>query len=139
MVRRSLIAAVSAVLALAPAGPAAAQIAPGELVVTVVDAATKAPLENAEVFLVGPVQTSALTPKAGLLRFEEAPAGLYRIKVQLRGYQAVTLNDVEVTDGRRSTVRVALVATLTEIVMVQARSTASASSQDVNENSAVRR
>src|ERR1700736_3311966 len=138
MVRRFLIAAVSAVLALAPANPAAAQIPRGELVVTVVDAATKAPLENAEVFLVGPVQTSALTPKAGLLRFEEAPAGLYRVKVQLRGYQSATLTDVEVPDGRRVTVRVSLVATvLSEIGHVQARSSASASSQDVNENSAV--
>jgi hypothetical protein len=139
MLRRLLVVAVSVVLALAPRGPAGAQIAPGELVVTVVDAATKAPLENAEVFLVGPVQTSALTPKAGLLRFEEAPAGLYRVKVQLRGYQTATLNDVEVPDGRRITVRVALVATLNEIGHVQARSSASASSQDVNESSAVRR
>ncbi len=107
--------------------------------ITVVDAATKAPLENAEVFLVGPVQTSALTPKAGLLRFAEAPAGLYRIKVQLRGFQSATLNDVEVTDGRRVTVRVALVSALQEIGHVQARSSAAASSQDVNENSPVRR
>lgn len=119
--------------------PALAQIAPGELVITVVDASTKLPLENAEVFLTGPVQTSALTPKVGLLRFEEAPAGLYRVKVQLRGYQTVTLTDVEVPDGRRITVKVTLVPTLTEIGHVQARSTASASSQDVNENSAVRR
>ena len=140
MLRRLLIAAVSvAYLALVLAGPAGAQVAPGELVMTVVDAATKAPLENAEVFLTGPVQTSALTPKAGLLRFEEAPAGLYRVKVQLRGYQTATLTDVEVPDGRRITVRVALVATLNEIGHVQARSSASASSQDVNENSAVRR
>jgi hypothetical protein len=138
--RRFIPMAISAVLAmLAPALPAAAQIAPGELVITVVDAATKAPLENAEVFLVGPVQTSALTPKVGLLRFEEAPAGLYRVKVQLRGYQTATLNDVEVPDGRRIIVRVELVATLAQIGHVQARSSASASSQDVNENSAVRR
>lgn len=125
--------------AFARAEPAAAQIAPGELVITVVDAATKAPLENAEVFLVGPVQTSALTPKAGLLRFEEAPSGLYRIKVQLRGYQSATLNDVEVPDGRRITVTVTLSRTLNEIGHVQARSTASVSNQDVNENSPVRR
>ena len=141
MLRRFMMAAVSAVLltSLGPL-PAAAQIAPGELVITVVDAATKAPLENAEVFLVGPVQTSALTPKAGLLRFEEAPAGLYRVKVQLRGYQAATLTDVEVPDGRRITVRVSLVAAgLSEIGHVQARSSASVSSQDVNENSVVRR
>jgi hypothetical protein len=140
MLRRLLMVAVPVVvLAFARAMPASAQIAPGELVVTVIDAATKAPLENAEVFLVGPVQTSALTPKAGLLRFEEAPAGLYRVKVQLRGYQTATLNDVEVPDGRRITVRVSLVATLSQIGSVQARSSASASSQDVNENSAVRR
>ena len=111
MLRCFLAAAVSAVLLTAMPLLAAAQIAPGELVITVVDAATKAPLENAEVFLVGPVQTTALTPKAGLLRFEEAPAGLYRIKVQLRGYQPATLTDVEVPDGRRVTVRVSLVAT----------------------------
>jgi hypothetical protein len=139
MPRRFVMALVSLVLALASALPARAQIAPGELLVTVVDAATQAPLENAEVFLVGPVQTSALTPKAGLLRFEEAPAGLYRVKVQLRGYQTATLTDVEVPDGRRITVRIALVRTLNEIGSVQARSSASASSQDVNESSAVRR
>jgi Carboxypeptidase regulatory-like domain len=124
---------------LAAVRPAAAQIAPGELVIIVVDAATKAPLENAEVFLIGPVQTSALTPKVGLLRFEEAPAGLYRVKVQLRGYQSATLNDVEVVDGRRVTVRVALVAAIQEIGRVQAHSSAAASSLDVNENSPVRR
>ena len=140
MLRRLTIAVVSAVLLASGTLPAGAQIAPGELVITVVDAATKAPLENAEVFLVGPVQTSALTPKAGLLRFEEAPAGLYRVRVQRRGYQAATLADVEVPDGRRVTVRVSLVATvLSEIGHVQARSSASASSQDVNENSVVRR
>jgi Carboxypeptidase regulatory-like domain/TonB-dependent Receptor Plug Domain len=140
MLRRIvLISLVLAAAVLAPAGPAAAQIAPGELVITVVDAATKAPLENAEVFLVGPVQTSALTPKAGLLRFEEAPAGIYRVKVQLRGYQTATLNEIDVGDGRRVTVSVALVKSLQQIGAVQARSSASASTQDVNENSPVRR
>jgi len=134
-----LIALVVLAAAFGPARPAVAQIAPGELVITVVDAATKAPLENAEVFLVGPVQTSALTPKAGLLRFEEAPAGLYRVRVQLRGFQTATLNEVEVPDGRRVTVTVTLSRTLSEIGHVQARSTASASAQDVNENSPVRR
>jgi hypothetical protein len=124
---------------LASALPAAAQIAPGELVITVTDADTKAPLENAEVFLIGPVQTSALTPKAGLLRFEEAPAGIYRIKVQLRGYQTATLNEIDVGDGRRVTVKVVLVPALAKIGGVQARSSASASAQDVNENSPVRR
>src|ERR1700716_701373 len=94
----TLAVSLAAFTALAAPRPAAAQTAPGELVITVVDAATKAPLENAEVFLIGPVQTSALTPRAGLLRFEEAPAGLYRVKVQLRGYQSATLTDVEVAD-----------------------------------------
>ncbi len=108
-----MVAVPVALVLISRAVPAGAQIAPGELVITVVDATTKAPLENAEVFLVGPVQTSALTPKAGLLRFEEAPAGLYRVKVQLRGYQTATLSDVEVPDGRRIVVRVSLVATLT--------------------------
>src|SRR3984885_8636195 len=121
------------------ARPAAAQIAPGELVITVVDAATKAPLENAEVFLIGPVQTSALTPKAGLLRFEEAPAGIYRIKVQLRGYQTAVLNEIDVPDGRRIAVTVMLSRTLNEIGHVQARSSASTTNQDVNESSPVRR
>jgi hypothetical protein len=139
MLLRRLPVALALFAALLWACPAAAQIAPGELVITVVDAGTKAPLENAEVFLTGPVQTSALTPKIGLLRFEEAPPGLYRVKVQLRGYKSVTLTDVEVVDGRRVTVRVALVVALQEIGRVQAHSTASASSQDVNENSPVRR
>src|SRR3979411_2957503 len=97
----TLAVSLAAVAAVAVPRPAAAQIAPGELVITVVDGATKTPLENAEVFLIGPVQTSALTPKAGLLRFEEAPAGIYRIKVQLRGYQTATLNEIDVPDGRR--------------------------------------
>jgi hypothetical protein len=139
MQRIVLVACLVLVFAFGSGRPAAAQSAPGELVITVVDAATKAPVENAEVFLVGPVQTSALTPKAGLLRFEEAPAGLYRIKVQLRGFQTATLSDVEVPDGRRVTVTVTLSRTLGEIGHVQARSSASASAQDVNENSPVRR
>ncbi|HEY0393238.1 MAG TPA: carboxypeptidase regulatory-like domain-containing protein [Candidatus Elarobacter sp.] len=122
-----------------PARPASAQIAPGELVITVTDETTKAPLENAEVFLIGPVQTSALTPKAGLLRFEEAPAGIYRIKVQLRGYQTATLNEIDVGDGRRVKVSVLLVPSLAQIGHVQARSSATASAQDVNEGSPVRR
>ncbi|HTD35408.1 MAG TPA: TonB-dependent receptor [Candidatus Elarobacter sp.] len=138
--RTVLIALVLLAAAFAAAGPAVAQIAPGELVITVVDGATKAPVENAEVFLVGPVQTSALTPKAGLLRFEEAPSGIYRIKVQRRGYETATLNEVEVVDGRRVTVTVTLFASgLREIGHVQARSGATASTQDVNENSPVRR
>jgi hypothetical protein len=140
MLLRILLVGLAVTLAaLGAARPAAAQIAPGELVITVMDAATKAPLENAEVFLIGPVQTSALTPKAGLLRFEEAPAGIYRIKVQLRGYQTATLNEIDVPDGRRISVTVTLTRTLSEIGHVQARSSASTSNQDVNESSPVRR
>lgn len=138
--RTLLLVVVLFAAAFATAAPARAQIAPGELVITVVDGATKAPVENAEVFLIGPVQTSVLTPKAGLLRFEEAPAGIYRIKVQRRGYETATLNEVEVVDGRRVMVTVTLVVSgLREIGHVQARSGASATTQDINENSPVRR
>jgi hypothetical protein len=137
--RIMLVTLAVSLAAFAAARPAAAQIAPGELVITVIDGATKAPLENAEVFLIGPVQTSALTPKAGLLRFEEAPAGIYRIKVQLRGYQTATLNEIDVPDGRRISVTVTLTRTLSEIGHVQARSTASTTNQDVNDSSPVRR
>jgi Carboxypeptidase regulatory-like domain/TonB-dependent Receptor Plug Domain len=140
MLHRILLVVLAGMLAAAAlARPAEAQIAPGELVITVLDAATKAPLENAEVFLIGPVQTSALTPKAGLLRFEEAPAGIYRVKVQLRGFQTATLNEIDVPDGRRVSVTVTLSRTISEIGHVQARSSASASNQDVNESSPVRR
>jgi hypothetical protein len=129
---------VAALVLFAAAGPAFAQVGPGELVVTVIDADTKTALENAELFLIGPVQTSALTNKTGILRFEEVPPGLYRARIQLRGYQTSNVNDFEVNDGRRVTLTVALVPNQV-IGRIVAHSSTTANSTDINENSALRR
>ena len=115
-----------------------AQSAPAELEVRVVDPAHR-PVRDARVYVTGDQPASALTPADGVIRFSDVDPGLYRIRVTKNGYDTATLDEVEALAGRRKIVDVVLAATLTKIGEVRARSSASASSVDVDEGNPLRR
>ena len=134
-----------------PAG-VRAQTAPSELEVRVVDASGAA-VADARVFVSGPVITSVLTPRDGVVRFNDADSGVYGVRVERAGYEGVNVANVEVLPGRRRIVTVTLTTArphaaaspapgtdgLTVIGRVSAHSSASTSSVDVDEGSPLRR
>src|SRR5665213_1930422 len=78
------------------------QVAPGEIVITVTDAVTKAPIDNAEVFLLGGnTPTSSLTDEKGQLTFPQMAVGTYSITIECDGYRRADVADVEVLEGQR--------------------------------------
>jgi hypothetical protein len=121
--------------------PASAQSDTGEIDIIVQDAATKAPVPLARVLLDGPVITSEFTGDNGRVRFEEVPDGIYRARVFARGFQEVTSDAFEVTNGRLITVTVALAVSsnLRTIAAVVSKSTATVSTTAIDQNSAQRR
>jgi Carboxypeptidase regulatory-like domain len=157
--RRSFIATLVALLfcafALVPSA-ARAQTAPSEIEVRVTDAAGK-PLADARVFISGALTASALTPRDGTIRFTDVEPGLYRLRIVLRGYAGVDVDDVEALAGRRKIVEITLerVAAkkpaapnataspspeaLQEIGRVRARPPVAISSVDVDEGNPIRR
>ncbi len=127
---------------LAGAAPVLAQTDTGEIDIVVQDAASKAPVVLARVLLDGPVITSEFTGDNGRVRFTEVPDGVYRARVFARGFQAVTSENFEVTNGRMVTVTVALAQStgnLKTIASVVAKSTANVSTTTIDENSTQRR
>ena len=144
MTRRLLAVFLLFAIALfAGAVPALAQSDTGEIDIDVQDAASKAPVVLARVLLDGPVITSEFTGENGKVRFTEVPDGIYRARVFSRGFQAVTSEDFEVTNGRVVTVTVALAQSKTNnlrtIASVVAKSTATVSTNTIDSNSAQRK
>ncbi len=122
--------------------PASAQTDTGAIVLTVTDAKTGKPLADARAVLVGPQVASSLTGTSGVIRYTDAPSGIYRIRVLKRGYNAAASPEFEVLSGRS----VALDVKLSEssngpaiIGTVVARSTVSVSSHDISDDSPIRR
>ena len=110
MLRRSLAAACAFLIAFVTwaGAPALAQSDSGEIVIVVVDAQTKQPIDLARVLLDGPVITSEITTKSGKVDFTDVPDGIYRARIVKRGYQSLTSDSFEVLDGRLVTVSFAL-------------------------------
>ncbi len=125
------------------AAPALAQSDTGEIDIVVQDAGSKAPVVLARVLLDGPVITSEYTGDNGKVHFTEVPDGIYRARVFARGFNAVTSENFEVTNGRVVTVTVALAqakgGNLRTIASVVAKSTASVSTTTIDQNSAQRK
>ncbi len=96
-----------AVLWFAPPG-ASAQSAAGEIDLTVVDAATDEPLGNVRTFLLGAQSANALTTASGAISFTDVPAGIYRVRVQLRGYDGASTREFDVLPDRAVHVRIRL-------------------------------
>ncbi len=143
MIRRSLL--VLAVLAmLFGVAPALAQSDTGEIDIVVINAATKAPVPLARVILDGPVISSEFSGENGKVRFTEVPDGIYRARVGARGFQMITSENFEVTNGRVVTVTVTLAANaspsnLKTIASVTSHSSAVVSSTTIDQNSAQRK
>jgi hypothetical protein len=103
-VRRAL--AVTLCLGLA-AAPLAAQGA-GTVVGRVVDAATRAPLDEAEVILPG-LQRKAITDSAGVFRIREVPPGWVRLTVLRFGYRPAARESLLVRSGETAELELSLV------------------------------
>ena len=138
---------VAAVLAAAfaafvlPLAASAQQSEDGEIRIVVTDQASKAPLELARVVLDGPVVTSELTDKKGMVIFTDVPDGIYRARIVHRDYQTITSSSFEVINGSYVTVNVSLALStqLKVIGTVVAQSTATVSTNSFGPDSAVRR
>jgi len=113
----------------------------GEIVVEVIDAATKTPVSFARVLLDGPVITNELSDPGGKVTFTDVPTGIYRARVGKNGYVQVTSSDFEVLDGKSVTVSVALAksANVKTIGTVIVRSTATIGTSTIGQSSAVRK
>ncbi len=140
---RRIIAFLLTLTLIASLTPAArAQSDTGEIWITVQDAGTKAPVILARVLLDGPVVTSEFTGNDGKVHFIDVPDGIYRARVFSRGFQAVTSQNFEVTNGRSVTVAVELAqsqAPLRTIASVVSKSTATVSTTAISANSAQRK
>jgi hypothetical protein len=142
--------------------PASAQASTGEIDIFVVDAASQAPLGNVRCVLLGPQTASTLTTASGLIKYTDVPIGIYRVRVQLRGYDGASSREFDVLPDRAVQVRLELSKVtpgqngsggasgsagsstttpdgLRIIGTVSARTKVSITSTDINENSAIRR
>jgi len=134
---------VALALALPLGGAVAlAQSDTGEIVISVIDAASGKPIADARTILIGPQTASSLTTAAGKIDYTDVPTGIYRVRVMRSGYQAGVSREFDVLNGRAVTVQVSLSSAtggLRVIGHVTARSTVSVSASDIGENSPVRR
>lgn len=134
------LAAVSASVGFVCA-PAAAQDQNGQIVITVTDAASKAPLAYARVLLEGPVMASELTTSNGKVIFTDSPPGVYSARIIKSGYAPITTASFEVVSGQVVSVAVTLAVqsgpkTLGTIVVT---SQASISSTNISQDSPIRK
>jgi hypothetical protein len=96
------------VFVLASGARAFAQSSSGEIDLTVVDAADDKPLGNVRTFLLGAQTANALTTASGAITFTDVPVGIYRVRVQLRGYDGAGTREFDVLPDRAVHVRVRL-------------------------------
>lgn len=119
-----------------------AQADSGQIVITVTDSsATKAPITLARVLLQGPVMTSEYSGANGAVKFTDVPDGIYQARVFKRGYQSVTSNQFEVSNGHLVSVAIVLAALsdLKEIGSVTVKSSATITTSSVSDSSAQRK
>ena len=120
-----------------------AQSDTGEIDIAVTQSNNKTPVVLARVLLDGPVIASEFTGDNGKVRFTDVPDGIYRARVFARGFQAVTSENFEVTNGKVVTVTVALALSssgpLKTIASEVVKSTATISTTSIDQNSAQRK
>jgi len=123
--------------------PARAATDAGEITVTVVDAVTGSPIADARTILLGPQTASSLTTRAGIIKYTDVPSGIYRVRVVHSGYVTGASSDFDVLPNRAVSVRVTLALAspsgLKTIGSIVARSNVTIASNDLAENSPVRR
>jgi hypothetical protein len=108
----------------------------GFIVVTVKDAATEKPIDNAQVFLLGgDTPLSSLTNAKGLLVFPNLQPGIYHVVVKAQGYRDSDTVEADVGEAQRVNVSVTLALAMRTIASVVARSSSSVTTEDINANS----
>jgi hypothetical protein len=85
-----------------------AQSSTGEIDLHVVDAADDKPLGNVRTFLLGAQTANAQTTASGIIKFTDVPVGIYRIRVQLRGYNGASTREFDVLPDRAVNVNIRL-------------------------------
>ncbi|MGD0474385.1 MAG: TonB-dependent receptor [Candidatus Velthaea sp.] len=68
-----------------PAGAQSSE-STGIIAITVIDATTRKPLQDARITLFGATQASALTNRSGIVKYTDVPSGLYRVRVVKGGF-----------------------------------------------------
>jgi hypothetical protein len=148
-----------AVLSTTSAAPAQSSV--GEIDLKISDASTDKPLGNVRTFLLGAQTASTLTTASGSIKFTDVPVGIYRIRVQLRGYDGASTREFDVLPDRSVHVSIRLTkrsdvaggtagsapgtadspggSNLKTIAVVSARAKIDITTTDINADSAVRR
>ncbi|MDP9018320.1 MAG: TonB-dependent receptor, partial [Candidatus Eremiobacteraeota bacterium] len=143
MIQRFLSALLALTLLLGSLPLAArAQADSGQIVLTVTDSSSAhTPVTLARVLLDGPVMTSEYSGSNGAVKFTDVPDGIYRARVFKNGYQAVTSEQFEVSNGRAVSVAVVLakVEQLKEIGSITVKSSATVTTSSVGDASAQRK
>lgn len=125
-----------------------AQSDTGEITITVVDTSTGKAIDDARVFLVGPVMASALTQRTGIVKYTDVPTGIYRVRVFRRGYDGARSREFEVLGGKDVTVKFALsvsqnapseTGNLRVIGSVTVKSNVQINTNDISDESPIRR
>ncbi|MDE2572387.1 MAG: TonB-dependent receptor [bacterium] len=112
--------------------PARAEGSSSEVVVNVSDAKSAKPLPGARVVLFGAVMAKALTDASGNARYEDVPAGVYRIHAAHSGYRIQISPEFSVRAEQRVTLTVTLSTEELRVVeTVVAHPTISVSSTDL--------
>jgi hypothetical protein len=100
MLRRAIAPLLALALLLCAPVCVFAQSEAGEIDLTVVDATTDKPLGNVRTFLLGAQTANALTTASGAITFTDVPVGIYRIRLQLRGYEGAGTREFDVLPDR---------------------------------------
>jgi hypothetical protein len=142
------------VVTLACCRPAGAQSSDdtGIINITVIDATTKKPLQDARITLYGATQASALTNRSGIVKYTDVPSGLYRVRVVKTGYTGNVSPQFEILGNKQVDVDVNMAAQLAKGATPPATTDASGmkvigrvsarvnvSTRDVDEDSAIRK
>ncbi len=118
-----------------PAAGVAQSLQLGLIVVTVTDAGTGKPIDNAQVFLLGgDTPQSSLTNAKGVLLFENIQPALYHVEVKAAGYRDSSAVEAEVDEGQRVNVAVELAPAIRTIASVTARPSVNVTSEDIAAN-----
>ncbi|MDQ6933554.1 MAG: TonB-dependent receptor, partial [Candidatus Eremiobacteraeota bacterium] len=120
---------------------ASAQADTGQIIITISEATSKTPIPLARVLLDGPVMTSEYSGANGAVKFTDVPDGIYRARVFKGGYEAVTSETFEVSNGKAVSVVVALAKStqLKEIGRIVVKSSATVTTSSLSDTSAQRR
>jgi hypothetical protein len=99
-----------------------AQASTGLITGTVLDAATEAPIANAQVTLEG-TERGVLTDERGRFSFGGVAPGIWRVQVRAIGYRPVIVPDIAVGSGKPATVVARLVSAPSDLAAFEVRAT----------------